>query len=108
MKNITLAVDEAALKGARIYAAENDTTVNALVRDYLARLAGEKQAAAEIEKRRAQARRELVELSNNSKGRLGDWKWNREELYAERLSRYEHIGVRGDGQGTGKQKARKS
>ncbi|MGH6870773.1 MAG: hypothetical protein ACREHE_04625 [Rhizomicrobium sp.] len=107
MKNITLAVDEADLKGARVYAAENDTTVNALVRDYLARLAGEKQAAADLEAQRTKARLELVELSNRSTGRLGDWKWNRDDIYRERLSRYEHIGVRGDGAGSGKQKARK-
>jgi len=103
MKNITLAVDEDALRGARIYAAEHDTTVNALVRDYLTRLAGEKQAAADLEARRAQARRELVELSKNSPGRLGpDWKWNREELYEDRLfPRHKHSDLRGFGEGDG-------
>ena len=35
MKNITLAIDEEVLRAARIYAAEHDTTVNALVREYL-------------------------------------------------------------------------
>lgn len=37
-KNITLAVDETDLNGARIYAAKRSTTVNALVRKYLASL----------------------------------------------------------------------
>jgi DNA-binding MurR/RpiR family transcriptional regulator len=37
-KNITLAVDEADLNGARIYAAKRSTTVNALVRKYIANL----------------------------------------------------------------------
>lgn len=37
-KNITLAVDEAELTGARIYAAKRSTTVNALVRKFIASL----------------------------------------------------------------------
>ena len=35
MKNITLAINEEILRAARRYAANHDTTVNALVRDYL-------------------------------------------------------------------------
>jgi hypothetical protein len=103
MKNITLAIDEAVLRGVRIYAAEHETTVNALVRDFLTGLAGEKLAAAELEERRAQARRELVELSKRSAGRLGPgWKWNREALYEDRLfPRHEHSGLRGFGEGDG-------
>jgi hypothetical protein len=34
-KNITLAIPEAALDGARKYAAERSTTVNALVREFI-------------------------------------------------------------------------
>jgi hypothetical protein len=45
-----------------------------------------------------QARMRLVELALNSRhGMKG--KWNREEAYAERLSRYEHFGLRGDREG---------
>jgi hypothetical protein len=96
MKNITLTVDEETLKAARIYAAEHDTTVSALVRQYLADLARTKSESGAAE--RARIGEELVALSERSPGRLGDWKWNREDIYRERLSRYEHPGLRRHGQ----------
>jgi hypothetical protein len=37
-KNITLAIDERDLNGARIYAAKRSTTVNVLVRKYISSL----------------------------------------------------------------------
>ena len=101
MKNITLAVEDEVLKDARIYAAEHETTVNKLVREYLAKLGSEKNSSAERDARAAEARRELVELSRKSPGRLGDWKWNRDDIYSERLSRYERSGVRGNGARSG-------
>lgn len=105
MKNITLAVDDDVLKQARIYAAEHETSINNLVRDFLARLATEKQSAADQEARAAKARRELAELSRTSTGRLGpNWKWNRHEIYSDRLSGYERAGVRSDGARRGREK----
>ena len=74
MKNITLSIDENVLSEVRRYAASRDTTVNALVRDFLTRLATQ-------EDRAAKARRRLLELSDTSEGRMGDQKWNRERLY---------------------------
>jgi hypothetical protein len=66
------------LREVRKYAAERETTVNALVRDYLTRLARQK-----IES--ARAREELVRMSEESRRRVGPgWAWNREKLYAER------------------------
>lgn len=50
--NITLSADAALLEMARKYASARNTTVNQLVRDYLARLVGEtsaEEAAAEFE-----------------------------------------------------------
>lgn len=100
MKNLTLAVDEKALKAARIYAAKRDTTVNALVREFLDDLAERSQGTSARE--RAKIRSELAELGERTQGRIGEWKWNREDLYADRLSRYEHPGLRrfGERQGT--------
>ncbi|MFO1187370.1 MAG: hypothetical protein U1E87_07930 [Alphaproteobacteria bacterium] len=96
MKNITLSVEEEILRAARIYAAEHNTTVNALVRKHLSDLGTA--TRAQLEARRAQVARELGELSRNSTGRLPQgWKWSREDVYRERLSRLEHIGVRGHG-----------
>jgi hypothetical protein len=101
MKNITLAIDEATLRAARKYAAECETTVNALVREYLAQLVAGRDLAAT-------AREELVRMSEESKGRSGPgWAWNREDLYAERavLPRHERAVLRGDGaRGRRKQK----
>jgi hypothetical protein len=89
MKNITLAVDDEVLAEARKYAAANNTTVNALVRDYLTRL-------AHFESRAKKAREELLKLAEKSTLDLGSWKWNREELYdRHELSRHERSSVSG-------------
>jgi hypothetical protein len=92
MKNITLAVNEDVLDRVRVIAAERKTTVNALVREYLEKIASE-------EDRRAEARRRLRELMDKSQARLGpDYKWNREELYEDRMfPRHQRSDLRGDG-----------
>jgi plasmid stability protein len=94
MKNITLAMDEKVLRAVRRYAAEHDTTVNALVRDYLTGL-------VDFEDRAAKARAELVEMAKKSKARLGpNWKWNREDIYADRmLPRHQRTPLRRGGKG---------
>jgi hypothetical protein len=73
MRNITLSVDDEVLAAVRRYAAAHDSTVNALVRDYLKRL-------ARHDDRAATARRRIRELSESSEGRVGVNKWNRESL----------------------------
>ena len=78
MKNVTLAIDEEVLRAARRYAANRDTTVNALVRDYLTSLVA-------FEEKAAKARERLVELSETSEGRMGSWKWKRGDAYEGRL-----------------------
>jgi len=90
MKNVTLSIEENVLAAARKYAAARNTTVNGLVREYLAKLAAQ-------EDRAAQARKQLVELAAASTFDPGkDWKWNREELYDRGvLSRHEHSPLRG-------------
>jgi hypothetical protein len=47
------------------------------------------------------ARQMLVELSERAQSRLVDWEWNREDIYAERLSRLERHSVRGASAETG-------
>jgi hypothetical protein len=74
MKNITLSIDEEILAIARRYAAERNTTVNGLVRDYLTRIATQENKAAK-------ARQRLVELSGQSEGEIGPITWKREDLY---------------------------
>lgn len=93
-KNITLSVDETVLEKVRLVAAEQKTTVNAMVRAFLERKATE----SEIGKRRKDAAKRLLELSRNSTASMTKgWKFNREELYAERLSGHEHSDLRGGG-----------
>ncbi|HYA81137.1 MAG TPA: DUF6364 family protein [Methylocystis sp.] len=75
MKNITLAIDEDVLKRARLVAAEQKTTVNAMVREFLANVAGR-------DERLEKAREGLRELMRNSKGRMRpDFKFSREETH---------------------------
>jgi hypothetical protein len=74
MKNITLAIDEEVLAEARRYAAARNTTVNALVRDYLSQIA---QDADRV----AKARVRLLELSAKSSAEVGPVTWTRDALH---------------------------
>ena len=74
MKNITLSVDEKVLAAVRRYAAARDSSVNALVREFLSRI-------SQSEDRARNARRRIRELSNRSKARIGSRSWTREDLH---------------------------
>lgn len=74
MRNITLSVDEDVLTAVRRHAAEHNSTVNALVRDYLTNLAAHNDRAK-------QALTRLRQLSKRSQGRLGKKTWSREDLH---------------------------
>jgi hypothetical protein len=91
-KNITLAIDEDVLERVRIVAAENRTTVNAMVREYLTKIADEKE-------QRAERRRKLLDLIDTTQGDMGpNYKWNREALYEDRLfPRHKRADLRGSG-----------
>ena len=90
MKNITLSVDEKTYRLARIRAAELDTSVSALVRDYLRHLAAEPDAGGEpsaepgetIYQRRCRLLREvLADFDGQGIGlRMSD-NLTRDELY---------------------------
>ncbi len=83
MANLTITVDEQVLKKARMRALEEDTSVNAVLRDYL-----EDYARADVERQRAVDR----VLASSRESRFGSGPggrtWTREDLYEERLSRY--------------------
>jgi plasmid stability protein len=74
MRNITLSIDDDVLAAVRRHAAERNSSVNALVREYLTNL-----AAHEDRANRARAR--LRQLSKQSQGRLGKKTWTREDLH---------------------------
>jgi hypothetical protein len=83
MANLTITVDEQTLKRARIRALEEDTSVNAVLREYLEEYAGGTQEQIE-------AARRILASSRDSASRSGPGgrRWTREELYDERLGRY--------------------
>ena len=74
MKNITLSMDEKVLAAVRRYAAEHDSSVNGLVREFLNRIANR-------EDRARKARLRIRELSGRSHARIGAITWNRDELH---------------------------
>jgi hypothetical protein len=74
MKNITLAMDEALLEQARIYAAKRGTTVNALVRDYLSQI-------ATSDDRIERARAEIRKMSGRDGLAVGERFWSRDDLH---------------------------
>ena len=74
VKNITLSVEDDVLAAARRYAAERNSTVNALIREYLTNL-------AQHEGRTRHARSRFRQLSKQSQGRLGKKDWTREDLH---------------------------
>lgn len=73
MSNLTLVIDDDVLRRARIRALQQGTSVNALVRDYLARVAGDSEAAQGI----AGFLAAVHEAGASSNGRS----WTRDELY---------------------------
>ncbi|MEM9739026.1 MAG: DUF6364 family protein [Pseudomonadota bacterium] len=92
-RNITLAIDEDLLEQAKRVALEEKTSVNAIVRDLLV----QKVANSTTAHRRREAARLLVDLSKNSKTVMPKgWKFDREALYGERLSRHQHSDLRGN------------
>lgn len=74
MKNITLSIDDAVLAEVRRYAAEHNTTVNAMVREHLTRI-------AEHADRAARARQNIRTLSEHSEARLGTASFDRDTLH---------------------------
>lgn len=81
MANLTIAVDDDLLRRARVRAAEQGTSVNAVLREELARYAtgtGSDRAAEDF-----------LALAGTRAGRSGtaDRSWSRDELHLERLDR---------------------
>ena len=74
MKNITLAIDENLLKQVRKYAAEHDTTVNAIVREKLTEVVAPK-------KRMADAIKRMRKIAKDGGMEVGPITWTREETH---------------------------
>lgn len=75
MKNITLAIDEETLAAGRAYAEQHQTTLNALVRDLLAK-------TVHTDRRATAA--EMFRLMDDAPGRSQGTAWTRDSLHARR------------------------
>jgi hypothetical protein len=77
--NLTLQLDDAVIRGARVVAAKRGTSVSGLVARELARLVAD-------DARYEEARQAAMELMARAKPRGGP-SWTRGELYDERIDR---------------------
>lgn len=77
-QNLTLVLDSELLKAARKIALDRDTSVNQLVRDYLAQLIEETD-------HRKQTVGKLQEIFRNSTYEIGEKTWTRDDLYDRSL-----------------------
>jgi plasmid stability protein len=77
--NVTIAIDDEVLRRARVKAAEHATSVNAVVREAL-------ELFVSVDERK-RAIDEFLRFVGENPGHGAGWKWNREELYDERMSR---------------------
>lgn len=75
MSNITLSLDEETIKKVRKIAIEKDTTLTALVRDFLASV------AKQDEQKKKTALRKLKTSFKTLSRDMGPRKWTRESLY---------------------------
>ena len=79
--NITISIDEEVVEKVRRVALEKDTTLTAMVCDYLISVANDADAT-----RKAHADR-LMETLERSSRDIGPRTWTRDNLYDERLDR---------------------
>ena len=74
MANLTITIEDALLRRARMRALEQGTSVNALLREYLEAYAG----SAQLQER---ALADLLALSASATSRRGAATWTRDELH---------------------------
>lgn len=77
MGNLTITVDDAVLKKARIRALEQGASVNAVLRELLEVYAG-------VGGGQSAAAADLIALSQATRSRRGGRSWTRDELYERR------------------------
>ena len=80
--NITLSIDEDIMKKVRKIAIDKNTTLTAMVRDYLTAVANNDTG---VKQERVAALRESIRRHSRD---LGPRTWTRDDLYEDRLGRY--------------------
>lgn len=86
-RNITFSLPTDLIKQAKVYAAEHDTTVNALVRELLSEKVCEKELS-ERERIRAAGKRILELARSGLSSPVDPGTIRREEIYEERFDRW--------------------
>ncbi|MBI5330495.1 MAG: hypothetical protein HZB71_07785 [Betaproteobacteria bacterium] len=89
MSNLTLSIEDDLLKQARLYAVQHDTSVNAMVRDYLKSVV--EQVSDERRARRLQAVENIQRIAEQIKQENmipEGVTWTREDAYADREERW--------------------
>ncbi len=76
MANLTITLDDDLLKKARVRAAELGTSVNAVLRDYMAAWAGATDRQRAVDS--------LLNRSKKAKSASGRRRWTRDELHERR------------------------
>ena len=85
MANLTLSVDDDLLKQCRLYAVQHDTSVNAMVREFLESLVDRTQE-------RVRAVEELNRIADALARRAAipeGYKWRRDDAYEDRMARWD-------------------
>jgi hypothetical protein len=77
MANLTITVSSDVLKQARMRALAEDTSVNALLAEYLARYA----KSDDAQRRRNEAADRLLQLSRETDSASGGARWTRQKLH---------------------------
>ena len=72
--NLTIVVDDDTLKRARIRAIQENTSVNAVIREFLTSYAG-------ADRHRVEACERLLAMSRSCLSRRGEARWSRDELH---------------------------
>jgi plasmid stability protein len=67
MKNITVSVDDETYRRARIKAAERDTSVSGMVREFLNGVAGEETEFERLEQKELELRKRIKEFSGSDR-----------------------------------------
>lgn len=82
--NLTLSLDEYVVERAREVARQQGTSLNALIREYIQLLANQSTGADLLREFEEQ----WAAIDRSTSGSDPGYKFNREELYEERLGRY--------------------
>jgi hypothetical protein len=78
MTNVTLSIDDQLLSQSRSYAASHGTSLNGLIRQLLVKEVSKQQGEDWFGR--------FLLVSEQAQGSLNGWKFNREELYDDRVS----------------------